>query len=62
MTTKKSNGNGKCNDNDRGKSKCCRARSANCGDRSFLVGAGGGFAGFYFLEEPDDDYAEETEE
>ena len=27
-----------------------------------LVGAGGGFAGFYFFEEPDYAYAEETEE
>ena len=27
-----------------------------------LVGAGGGFAGFYFFEEPDDSDAEETEE
>ncbi len=27
-----------------------------------LVGSGGGFAGFYFLEEPDDSYAEEAEE
>ena len=29
---------------------------------SFLVGAGGGFAGFYFFEEPDDADAEEAEE
>src|SRR5438445_3128032 len=27
-----------------------------------LVGSGGGFAGFYFFEEPDDAYAEEAEE
>ena len=32
------------------------------GENRDLVGAGGGFAGFYFLEEPDDSYAEETEE
>ncbi len=27
-----------------------------------LVGSGGGFAGFYFFEEPDDSYTEEAEE
>ena len=30
--------------------------------RETLVGACGGFAGFHFLEEPDDDHAEEAEE